>query len=249
MTNILCCDSPDLLDLYRASLAQGESNHPGADLMTQQLAKNGHPETWGTQETCWRWLWEEPKRRQEIHDWLTWQHNRLDARGLPVTRLSTLRQFCSYDFKSIAWAQGRATWGKTDVFQGGVHRVGGQETACWNLYVTVRKSEQDYSRETLYRDWAISQEEFHWESPNDWVPDSQSGARFLKEIQSEIPVYLFVRELRRDRWGRTPPYLFLGPVTLIPDSLHGERPIAMRFRLLDRLPMVHFRRFCQEAVS
>ena len=249
-SSVLVTDSPDLVTLFLDALGSTSVTHPGADLITQQWAKNADIVTWGSQQAAWVWFLESSRRADEVRRWLLWHRDRLDARGLEISGLPRLRQFCSYDFKTLAWGQNRATWGKPEVTQGGFVRVfdNSETTRYWNLIVTIRKSEADYSRDTLYRDWALTQTEFQWESPNDWIPNSRSGGRFLTEIQAGVPVYLFVRELKKDRWGRTPPYLFLGPVTLVPDSVVGERPIAMRFRLTSPLPMVHFRVFCQEAV-
>lgn len=64
-----------------------------------------------------------------------------------------------------------------------------------------------------------------------------------------MPVLLFVRETKRDEWGRLVPYTFLGPVTLETGSVEEERPISMRFELPHPMPMAFFRRVCMEMVA
>jgi len=247
---ILATDSPDLLRLQMDALETKKPESPAFSLITQQLGRFATSPAWETDQSCWNWLVTSEVRRLEVLDWLRWRENQLDLRGLSIFG-SQLRQFCSYDFKTIAWGQGRANWGASDVSQSGVLRISGADdrTLYWNLMVTVRKSESEYSRETLYRDWALSQEVFHWESPNNWVQSARNGKRFLQEIASGTPVFLFVRESKRDKFGRTMPYLLMGSVRLMGDSVQGERPIAMKFRLSSPLPIAHFRRLCQEAVS
>ncbi len=78
---------------------------------------------------------------------------------------------------------------------------------------------------------------------------SGQGKRFLEEIQAGVPVLLFVREAKRDDWGRLIPYTFLGPVTLVKGSVQEERPIGMRFQLQTAMPTAFFRRVCMEMVA
>ena len=247
---LLVADSPDLLRLQLEALEKVAEEHPAISLITQQLGRFGDTPAWQSEEACWDWLRSSELRRLEVMGWIRWRDNQLDSRGLPILGIQ-LRQFCSYDFKTIAWGQGRAVWGNKNVSQSGVLRISDSSgrTLHWNLMVTVRKSESEYSRETLYRDWALTQEVFHWESPNNWIPGARSGQRFLEEIEGAVPVYLFVRESKKDRLGRTAPYLLMGSVHLVEGSAQGERPIAMKFKLSAKLPMAHFRVLCQEAVS
>src|SRR4029077_11614878 len=86
------------------------------------------------------------------------------------------------------------------------------------FFVTLKKSEADYSPTTMYRDYPISPTLFHWESQNTTAVTSPTGPRYLNGTSS---VLLFVREQEKDEFG-TSPYLFLGPATYVTHT--GGKP-------------------------
>ncbi len=94
------------------------------------------------------------------------------------------------------------------------------------LFVSLRKSEADYSPTTMYRDYPISPTLFHWESQSTTSIASDTGQRYLNGSST---VLLFAREDHQDEFG-TAPYLLLGPVSYV--SHQGERPIAITWWLL-----------------
>jgi hypothetical protein len=102
------------------------------------------------------------------------------------------------------------------------------------FFVTLKKSEADYSPTTMYRDYPISPTLFHWESQSTTSAASATGQRYLSGTSN---VLLFVREEQKDDFG-TSPYLFLGPVHL--SSHEGERPIAITWRLEHPMPTDFF---------
>ena len=102
------------------------------------------------------------------------------------------------------------------------------------FFVTLKKSEADYSPTTMYRDYPISPTLFHWESQSTTTLASPTGQRYVKGTST---VLLFVREQAKDDFG-TAPYLFLGPATYVEHS--GERPIAITWRLESPMPADFF---------
>lgn len=103
---------------------------------------------------------------------------------------------------------------------------------CDAFFVTLRKTEKDYSPTTRYNDYLISPTELHWESQSGTPEGSEVGQRYQRN-SPEQTVLLFVREARQsDR--RTSPYLCLGPATYL--SHEGERPMRIRWRLESPVP-------------
>ena len=102
------------------------------------------------------------------------------------------------------------------------------------FFVTLKKSDADYSPTTMYRDYPISPELFHWESQSTTTLSSPTGQRYVKGTST---VLLFVREEQKNEFG-TAPYLFLGEVTH--QSHHGERPIALTWQLRHPMPTDFF---------
>ena len=93
------------------------------------------------------------------------------------------------------------------------------------FFITLRKSEADYSPTTLYRDYPLSPTLFHWESQSKTSVDSPTGRRYL---DGSSTILLFVRRERNGEFG-TEPYTFLGPAHYV--SHTGDRPIAITWRL------------------
>lgn len=98
------------------------------------------------------------------------------------------------------------------------------------FFITLRKTEERFSPTTMYRDYPISRDLFHWESQSTTSIVSATGQRYLTGGST---VLLFVREEQKDEFG-TSPYLYLGPATYV--SHEGERPIAITWKLEVPMP-------------
>lgn len=102
------------------------------------------------------------------------------------------------------------------------------------FFVTLQKSEEDFSPTTLYRDYPISPTLFHWESQSTTSVASATGQRYLNGPSMKL---LFVRKQKSYDLG-TSPYLFTGPVHYVQHA--GDRPIAFVWRLDNALPSEFF---------
>ncbi|MGV8847279.1 DUF3427 domain-containing protein [Tessaracoccus sp.] len=98
------------------------------------------------------------------------------------------------------------------------------------LLVTLNKSGKDRSPTTMYRDYAISEDLFHWESQSQTSIQSPTGQRY---VTGGSRVLLFVRNDAKDELG-TAPYTFLGRAHHV--SHTGSRPIAITWRLDAAMP-------------
>jgi hypothetical protein len=106
------------------------------------------------------------------------------------------------------------------------------------FFVTLEKTEGHYSPSTMYRDYAISPELFHWESQSTTSVESPTGQRYLNHRTRGSHVVLFVRH-RRHEGGRTVAYTCLGAADYV--SHQGGRPIAITWRLRRPMPDDFFR--------
>lgn len=106
--------------------------------------------------------------------------------------------------------------------------------------VTLQKEPGRFSPSTMYRDYAISRDIFHWESQSTTSVTSPTGQRYIHHLQQGSRVLLFARETG-ERSGATLAYLFLGPARYV--EHRGDRPIAITWRLDHALPPA----FYQEA--
>jgi len=103
-----------------------------------------------------------------------------------------------------------------------------------SFFVTLKKSEADYSPTTMYQDYPISPTLFHWESQSTTSVASKTGQRY---VHGTSHVLLFVREQQKDEFG-TSPYLLLGQAHYVDHK--GERPIALTWRLDQPMPTDFF---------
>ena len=106
------------------------------------------------------------------------------------------------------------------------------------LFVTLEKSESDYSPTTMYRDYAISRTRFHWESQSGVHADTKTGQRYVHHARHGEAVLLFVRERRTLRADITMPYAFLGPCSYVRHE--GARPMAIEWELDHPMPSAMF---------
>lgn len=103
--------------------------------------------------------------------------------------------------------------------------------------ITLKKSDTDYSPTTMYRDFALSPDLFHWESQSTTSSTSPTGQRYINHRKNGSHILLFVREAKTNSLG-TSPYLFLGPADYV--THEGDRPIAITWRLRRPMPMEMF---------
>jgi len=106
------------------------------------------------------------------------------------------------------------------------------------LLVTLHKSEADYSPTTMYLDYAINPELFHWESQSGTTVASKTGQRYLNHGANGSHVLLFTRPQKVSAFGTGAPYIFLGGADYV--EHHGERPIAITWRLRTPMPAADF---------
>lgn len=99
--------------------------------------------------------------------------------------------------------------------------------------ITLKKSETDYSPTTMYRDFALSDRLFHWESQSTTSENSPTGQRYIHHRENGSHILLFVRAAKTNALGAAP-YVFLGPADYV--SHEGEKPMAITWRLHQPMP-------------
>lgn len=125
---------------------------------------------------------------------------------------------------------------KPNSFQQGVLYSPGARSDAF--FVTLRKSEADYSPTTMYRDYAISPTRFHWESQSVTSVTSPTGRRYLNHRSMGTHILLFSRATKASEYEGAAPYLFLGQADY--QEHRGEKPIAITWELKNPMPSDHF---------
>src|SRR5436190_7214625 len=135
-----------------------------------------------------------------------------------------LTAFGILDFDKTAWKQSGT--------------IRDEQTNSDLFFVTLEKSEREYSPSTLYKDYAISPTLFHWESQSTTTQKSKTGQRYIHHRNRGGNILLFIRP-RKKHEGRTMPYTFLGAADYV--SHKGERPISFVWKLRRPMPADFFR--------
>lgn len=102
------------------------------------------------------------------------------------------------------------------------------------VFVTLNKSDKEYSPTTLYEDYAISANQFHWQSMNSVRIGSEEGNRITQQKENGWKFILFVRDAKKDEYGNTNAYYCLGLIDF--HESHGERPMNVVWDMQQPIP-------------
>jgi 1,4-alpha-glucan branching enzyme len=115
------------------------------------------------------------------------------------------------------------------------------------LFVTLNKSEKQFSPTTMYHDYAINEHLFHWQSQNSARPDRGKGLSYVEQNKNAKRVFLFVREQSKDENGRTMSFVNFGEVNYV--SHTGSQPMSITWRLLQTMPSFMWKQAAKLAVG
>ncbi|WP_149184750.1 DEAD/DEAH box helicase [Streptomyces sp. TRM49041] len=102
------------------------------------------------------------------------------------------------------------------------------------LLITLEKDEKDFSPQTRYHDYALSETRFHWESQSTTPENSPTGRRYQNHAAEGSHVLLFVRRYKHKDIGGAQPWMLLGPATYVEHT--GSKPMAITWDLQHALP-------------
>ena len=103
------------------------------------------------------------------------------------------------------------------------------------FFVTLNKADKDYSPTTMYHDYSINENLFHWQSQSTTAADSPTGQRYIHHRERGSKVLLFVREFKADRiTGGAAAYTFLGTANYVKHN--GSKPMNITWKLDSPIP-------------
>ena len=243
---MLHVDDPERIGVYREWLAAPcppETDH--LDVRQRHLLLMLHYDLWGSRRTfidvdaSMAALWPHASVRDELCELL----EVLDQRSDTLTRPSTLppevplHVHAMYSRDEILGAYGEGTAARPAQFREGVRHI--ESAATDVLLVTLKKAERDHSPTTLYRDFAVARDRFHWESQSTQSKGTPSIRRYEEHVSRGHAVVLFVRERKTEPGtGIGAPYVGLGPVRYLSSS--GSRPVSFTWELETPMPEAVF---------
>lgn len=103
------------------------------------------------------------------------------------------------------------------------------------FFVTLNKSDKDYSPTTMYQDYSINETLFHWQSQSTTSENSMTGQRYIHHKERGSKVLLFVREFKTDRLsGGAAAYTYLGTANYVKHE--GSKPMNITWKLDKPIP-------------
>ena len=114
------------------------------------------------------------------------------------------------------------------------------------LFVTLNKSDKEYSPTTMYNDYSINNELFHWQSQSTTTPQSKTGQRYIHHHEMGTSVMIFVREYKSNKLGAAP-YTFLGLADYVKSE--GSKPMNVVWKLRKPIPAKYLRKTNQLTVG
>lgn len=247
LERLLGLDDPDLLRWYSELLRQPAPPSPSRlSSREQQMARMLLLTLWpeervvGTGMTvATETLWSLGPLATEISDLSGLLADRSACLPLPLDlprfEETPLRVHCSYSRNEVLAALGVE---RPSTLREGVRYFEGYR--CDVFFITLRKHERDYSPSTLYHDYVLSPEEFHWESQSQTREASRTGQRYIHHQEQGSNVLLCCREVRAEE-GRTARYVLLGPADYVRHE--GERPMQVVWRLRHPIPTALYERY------
>jgi superfamily II DNA or RNA helicase len=102
------------------------------------------------------------------------------------------------------------------------------------LFIDLTKSEEDFSPTTMYNDYAITNNLFHWQSQNQTRSDHGKGITYINHKKLKKIILLFVREKANDEFGNTMGYIFIGEGEY--KEHYGSKPMSITWELSEPMP-------------
>jgi hypothetical protein len=109
----------------------------------------------------------------------------------------------------------------------GVYRIKNHNTEI--LFVTLYKNDGKFNASTMYHDYFINDQLFHWQSQNSTSPESPVGQSYIHQRSNSKDILLFVRESSFDENSVTMGFVFCGKLNYIQHE--GRKPMSITWRI------------------
>lgn len=236
--NLFHLDSKRLLEFYLRYIDGFRPQSEEEKLMVNMLYYsfyNGHPEKEGLHsiEEGLVKIFAIPVIKEEIRTILIYNYNLIKLleyeHDFPFA--NPLGVHSNYTTAQVMASFGYFNEEKSPAFREGVKHF--QEKNLDIFFITLNKSEKDFSPSTLYEDYAINERLFHWQSQSTVSATSKTAQRYIHHRENGHQIALFIREYKKEN-GYTSPFTFLGTADYVQHS--GSKPMSITWRLRREMP-------------
>ncbi|HLR61942.1 MAG TPA: DUF3427 domain-containing protein [Lentibacillus sp.] len=238
LPNLFHLDSKRLLDFYLRYLndfmIRDEEEHLMANMFYYSFYQNApNKDGFDSIEAGIKYIVSVSEIKAEIQQIL--EYNRQHLTKLEYMHdleyQSPLRVHANYNINQIMAAMGHYNAEKAPAFREGVKHFKEKNTDAF--FITLNKSENDFSPSTLYEDYAMNEQLFHWQTQSTVTPTSNTAKRYINHKANNHHIMLFIREYKKEN-GYTAPYIFLGTADYVQHS--GSKPMNFLWRLRCEMP-------------
>lgn len=171
---------------------------------------------------------------EELREFVEYQIEKIEfvEKDINIGFPFPLKLHSRYNREEILTAMGMSSFRKKSSNREG--SAYNKELNAEALFVTLKKTEKEYSPTTMYEDYAVNKTLFHWQSQNSISPNSPKGDSYINHKDFGKKILLFVREQNVDEYGFTMSYTFLGEVDFIKSK--GAKPMSVEWKLHEPMP-------------
>lgn len=196
-------------------------------------------EDWNSDEVLQKFyaLADSPRMLGELIELLEYNYNKIDFidEAVSLGFDCPLDLHCTYTRDQLLVAM---DFMKPNTVREGVKWLPEKETDVF--FITLNKSDKDYSPTTMYNDYSINESLFHWQSQSTTADTSTTGQRYIHHKEIGSKVLLFVREFKNDTFGNTAPYTFLGTASYVKHN--GSKPMNVTWKLNKPIPAKYLKK-------
>lgn len=196
-------------------------------------------EDWNSDEVLDKFyaLADSPRMLGELIELLEYNYNKIDFidEAVELGFDCPLDLHCTYTRDQLLVAM---DFMKPNTVREGVKWLPEKETDVF--FITLNKSDKDYSPTTMYNDYSINEILFHWQSQSTTADTSTTGQRYIHHKEIGSKVLLFVREFKNDTFGNTAPYTFLGTASYVKHN--GSKPMNVTWKLNKPIPAKYLKK-------
>lgn len=231
-------DSPTLLRFLLKFLEDGTVMNGEEKLMLNMFYYSffkSHPEKEGfaSIEQGLQSILQYQEFKDEIRSILEFQFETLETMEIAndYSFPCPLRVHCRYSTAQVLASLDYFNESQSPAFREGVKYF--QDKDLDIFFITLNKSDKDFSPSTLYDDYAINEYLFHWQSQSRVAEGSSTANRYIQHRQNNHKIALFVREYKKEN-GYTSPFVYLGTADYVKHS--GSKPVSFVWRLKTEMP-------------
>jgi superfamily II DNA or RNA helicase len=196
---------------------------------------NAHPanEGYATLEQGVSKILAQPELKEEILEILTFLYQSLETMEIEnnFDFDCPLGVHSYYNTSQVLAALGYYNGESSPAFREGVKHF--EDKNLDIFFITLNKSEKEFSPSTLYDDYAINERLFHWQTQSRVAEGSKIAERYINHKKRNHKISLFVREYKKEN-GYTSPFVFLGTADHVSHS--GNKPMSFVWRLKEEMP-------------